>query len=67
MYPTVTCSIFGGDWLGLPMKHNYSQEAADACDIDEIEEVPTTSHRLSRHEKAVQRSVSIDFLMTSIT
>ncbi|KAB0378553.1 hypothetical protein FD755_010131 [Muntiacus reevesi] len=39
----------------LVMKHNYSQEAADACDIDEIEEVPTTSHRLSRHEKAVQR------------
>lgn len=36
----------------LVMKHNYSQEAADACDIDEIEEVPTTSHRLSRHEKA---------------
>lgn len=39
----------------LVMKHNYSQDAADACDIDEIEEVPTTSHRLSRHEKAVQR------------
>lgn len=47
----------------LVMKHNYSQDA-DACDIDEIEEVPTTSHRLSRHDKAVQRSVSIDFLMT---
>ena len=44
----------------LVMKHNYSQDAADACDIDEIEEVPTTSHRLSRHEKSVQRSVSID-------
>ncbi|KAM7125007.1 neuropilin and tolloid-like protein 1 isoform 2-T2 [Molossus nigricans] len=39
----------------LVMKHSYSQEAADACDIDEIEEVPTTSHRLSRHDKAVQR------------
>nr|XP_037843931.1 neuropilin and tolloid-like protein 1 isoform X4 [Chlorocebus sabaeus] len=39
----------------LVMKHNYSQDAADACDIDEIEEVPTTSHRLSRHDKAVQR------------
>ncbi|KAB0389891.1 hypothetical protein E2I00_019596, partial [Balaenoptera physalus] len=51
----------------LVMKHNYSQDAADACDIDEIEEVPTTSHRLSRHDKAVQRSVSIDFLMTTIT
>ncbi|KAG3293741.1 neuropilin and tolloid like 1, transcript variant X1 [Ictidomys tridecemlineatus] len=38
----------------LVMKHNYSQDA-DACDIDEIEEVPTTSHRLSRHDKAVQR------------
>ncbi|KAK2497025.1 hypothetical protein MC885_011031 [Smutsia gigantea] len=51
----------------LVMKHNYSQDAADACDIDEIEELPTTSHRLSRHDKAVQRSVSIDFLMTAIT
>lgn len=51
----------------LVMKHNYSQDAADACDIDEIEEVPTTSHRLSRHDKAVQRSVSIDFLMTPRT
>lgn len=20
MYPTVTCSIFGGDWLGLPIQ-----------------------------------------------
>ncbi|EPY78631.1 neuropilin- and tolloid-like protein 1 isoform 3 precursor [Camelus ferus] len=39
----------------LVMKHNYSQDAADACDIDELEEVPTTSHRLSRHDKAVQR------------
>ncbi|XP_060100053.1 neuropilin and tolloid-like protein 1 isoform X2 [Heteronotia binoei] len=39
----------------LVMKHSYSQDAADACDIDEIEEVPTTSHRLSRHDKAVQR------------
>jgi len=29
--------------------------AVDACDIDEIEEVPTTSHRLSRHDKAIQR------------
>uniref|UniRef100_A0A8C9FAC3 Neuropilin and tolloid like 1 n=1 Tax=Pavo cristatus TaxID=9049 RepID=A0A8C9FAC3_PAVCR len=45
----------------LVMKHSYSQDAADACEIDEIEEVPTTSHRLSRHDKAVQRSVSIDF------
>lgn len=44
------------------MKHSYSQEAADACDIDEIEEVPTTSHRLSRHDKAVQRSVPVGFL-----
>ncbi|KAG8504385.1 Neuropilin and tolloid-like protein 1 [Galemys pyrenaicus] len=51
----------------LVMKHNYSQDAADACDIDEIEEVPTTSHRLSRHDKAVQRSVSLGFLMTTIT
>ncbi|KAE8598235.1 hypothetical protein XENTR_v10016764 [Xenopus tropicalis] len=39
----------------LVMKHSYSQDAADTCDIDEIEDVPTTSHRLSRHEKAVQR------------
>ncbi|MBN3304033.1 NETO1 protein, partial [Amia calva] len=45
----------------LVMKHSYSQDAADGCDLDEIEEVPTTSHRLSRHDKAVQRSVSIDF------
>ncbi|KAL8182381.1 UNVERIFIED_CONTAM: Neuropilin and tolloid-like protein 1 [Gekko kuhli] len=45
----------------LVMKHSYSQDAADACEIDEIEEVPTTSHRLSRHDKSVQRSVSIDF------
>ncbi|KAE8598242.1 hypothetical protein XENTR_v10016764 [Xenopus tropicalis] len=45
----------------LVMKHSYSQDAADTCDIDEIEDVPTTSHRLSRHEKAVQRSVSINF------
>lgn len=45
----------------LVMKHSYSQDAADVCEIDEIEEVPTTSHRLSRHDKAVQRSVSIDF------
>lgn len=51
----------------LVMKHNYSQDAAAACDIDEIEEVPTTSHRLSRHDKAVQRSVSVDFLVTTIT
>lgn len=51
----------------LVMKHNYSQEAAAACDIDEIEEVPTTSHRLARHDRAVQRSVSVDFLMTTIT
>ncbi|ELW67079.1 Neuropilin and tolloid-like protein 1 [Tupaia chinensis] len=51
----------------LVMKHNYSQDATETCDIDEIEEVPTTSHRLSRHDKAVQRSVSIDFLMTTIT
>ncbi|KAL1006648.1 hypothetical protein UPYG_G00074900 [Umbra pygmaea] len=41
----------------LVMKHSYSQEAADnGCDPDDdLEEVPTTSHRLSRHEKAVQR------------
>ncbi|XP_070291752.1 neuropilin and tolloid-like protein 1 [Salvelinus sp. IW2-2015] len=41
----------------LVMKHSYSQEAADnGCDLDDdLEEVPTTSHRLSRHEKAVQR------------
>ncbi|KAL2085233.1 hypothetical protein ACEWY4_018553 [Coilia grayii] len=41
----------------LVMKHSYSQEAAaDACDLDDdLEEVPTTSHRLSRHDKAVQR------------
>ncbi|XP_033914574.1 neuropilin and tolloid-like protein 1 isoform X1 [Acipenser ruthenus] len=39
----------------LVMKHSYSQDAADGCDLDEIEEVPTTSHRLSRHDKAVQR------------
>ncbi|XP_073686898.1 neuropilin and tolloid-like protein 1 isoform X2 [Garra rufa] len=40
----------------LVMRHTYSQDAADACDLeDELEEVPTTSHRLSRHEKAVQR------------
>lgn len=47
----------------LVMKHSYSQEAADTgCDLDDdLEDVPTTSHRLSRHEKAVQRSVSIDF------
>lgn len=47
----------------LVMKHSYSQETADnGCDLDDdLEEVPTTSHRLSRHEKAVQRSVSLDF------
>lgn len=45
----------------LVMKHSYSQDATDQCDIDEIEEVPTTSHRLSRHDKSVQRSVSIHF------
>lgn len=46
----------------LVMRHTYSQDAADACDLDDdLEEVPTTSHRLSRHEKAVQRLVSIDF------
>lgn len=47
----------------LVMKHSYSQEAADnGCDLDDdLDEVPTTSHRLARHEKAVQRSVSIDF------
>ncbi|KAK0133157.1 Neuropilin and tolloid-like protein 1 [Merluccius polli] len=41
----------------LVMKHSYSQEAADnGCDgDDDLEEVPTTSHRLARHEKAVQR------------
>lgn len=51
----------------LVMKHNYSQDAADACDIDEIEEVPTTSHRLSRHEKSVQRSVSVDIWWQPLT
>ncbi|MBN3313953.1 NETO1 protein, partial [Atractosteus spatula] len=45
----------------LVMRHSCSQDAADGCDLDEIEEVPTTSHRLSRHDKSVQRSVSIDF------
>lgn len=46
----------------LVMKHSYSQDAADGCDPDDdMEEVPTTSHRLSRHDKGVQRSVSIDF------
>lgn len=45
----------------MVMKHSYSQED-NGCDLDEdLEDVPTTSHRLSRHEKAVQRSVSIDF------
>ncbi|XP_063062771.1 neuropilin and tolloid-like protein 1 [Engraulis encrasicolus] len=41
----------------LVMKHSYSQEAAaEPCDLDdELEEVPTTSHRLSRHDKSVQR------------
>uniref|UniRef100_A0A672T0Z6 Neuropilin and tolloid like 1 n=1 Tax=Sinocyclocheilus grahami TaxID=75366 RepID=A0A672T0Z6_SINGR len=40
----------------LVMRHTYSQDAADACDLDDdLDEVPTTSHRLSRHEKAVQR------------
>ncbi|XP_060920261.1 neuropilin and tolloid-like protein 1 isoform X2 [Labrus mixtus] len=41
----------------LVMKHSYSQDAADTgCDLDDdLDEVPTTSHRLSRHEKAVQR------------
>ncbi|KAG9347920.1 hypothetical protein JZ751_003937, partial [Albula glossodonta] len=39
----------------LVMKHSYSQDAADGCDLDDdLEDVPTTSHRLSRHEKAVQ-------------
>lgn len=51
----------------LIMKHSYSQDAAEACDIDDMEDVPTTSHRLSRHDKAVQRSVSLGFLMTPIT
>lgn len=47
----------------LVMKHSYSQEGADnGCDLDDdLDDVPTTSHRLSRHEKAVQRSVSLDF------
>ncbi|KAM9436923.1 neuropilin and tolloid-like protein 1 isoform 2-T2 [Clarias gariepinus] len=36
------------------MKHSYAQEEADMEDeLDE--EVPTTSHRLARHDKAVQR------------
>ncbi|XP_053466904.1 neuropilin and tolloid-like protein 1 [Ictalurus furcatus] len=36
------------------MKHSYSQEDAEMEDeLDE--EVPTTSHRLARHDKAVQR------------
>ncbi|XP_069776483.1 neuropilin and tolloid-like protein 1 isoform X4 [Narcine bancroftii] len=43
----------------LVMKHSYSQDAVDVCDIDEIEEVPTTSHRLSRNDKAVQRGMPL--------
>ncbi|XP_055039020.1 neuropilin and tolloid-like protein 1 isoform X2 [Misgurnus anguillicaudatus] len=40
----------------LVTRHTYTQDAADACDMDDdLEEVPTTSHRLSRHENAVQR------------
>lgn len=50
----------------LIMKHSYSQEAAEACDLDDAEDVPTTSHRLSRHDKAVQRSVSVGFLMAPV-
>ncbi|XP_046690064.1 neuropilin and tolloid-like protein 1 isoform X4 [Silurus meridionalis] len=38
------------------MKHSYSQEEAEMEDeLDE--EVPTTSHRLARHDKAVQRQM----------
>ncbi|XP_048451708.1 neuropilin and tolloid-like protein 1 [Rhincodon typus] len=47
----------------LVMKHSYSQDAADACDIDEIEEVPTTSHRLSRNDKSVQRLLENNVLL----
>ncbi|XP_042188093.1 neuropilin and tolloid-like protein 1 isoform X2 [Callorhinchus milii] len=47
----------------LVMKHSYSQDAADACDIDEIEEVPTTSHRLSRNDKSVQRLLENSMLL----
>ncbi|XP_066504904.1 neuropilin and tolloid-like protein 1 isoform X3 [Hoplias malabaricus] len=37
----------------LVMKHSYSQ---DACELDdEMDDVPSTSHRLARHDKAVQR------------
>uniref|UniRef100_A0A8C4Z987 CUB domain-containing protein n=1 Tax=Gadus morhua TaxID=8049 RepID=A0A8C4Z987_GADMO len=42
----------------LVMKHSYSQEAAEhggGDGEDDLDEVPTTSHRLARHEKAVQR------------
>ncbi|RXN08574.1 neuropilin and tolloid 1 [Labeo rohita] len=48
----------------LVMRHTYSQDAADACDLDDdLEEVPTTSHRLSRHEKAVQRCCCLGQMM----
>ncbi|XP_041924326.1 neuropilin and tolloid-like protein 1 isoform X2 [Alosa sapidissima] len=56
--PLLPPSTGGGNRRSiLVMKHSYSQEAAaDPCDLDDdLEEVPTTSHRLSRHEKAVQR------------
>ncbi|XP_065441243.1 neuropilin and tolloid-like protein 1 isoform X6 [Chrysemys picta bellii] len=48
----------------LVMKHSYSQDAADASEIDEIEEVPTTSHRLSRHDKSVQRLLENSALLS---
>ncbi|XP_072323240.1 neuropilin and tolloid-like protein 1 isoform X2 [Scyliorhinus torazame] len=47
----------------LVMKHSYSQDTGDGCDIDEIEEVPTTSHRLSRNDKSVQRLLENNVLL----
>ncbi|KAJ8336971.1 hypothetical protein SKAU_G00381910 [Synaphobranchus kaupii] len=39
----------------LVMKHSYSQDDADRSD-DDLEDVPTPSHRLTRHDRDVQRS-----------
>ncbi|KAG7455460.1 hypothetical protein MATL_G00256910 [Megalops atlanticus] len=44
----------------LVMKHSYSQDGADGGDgaeDDDLEDVPTTSHRLARHEKDAQRQM----------
>ncbi|XP_035382399.1 neuropilin and tolloid-like protein 1 isoform X2 [Electrophorus electricus] len=42
----------------LAMKHSYQQGAPDTCDLeDELEEVPTTSHRLTRHDTTLQRHI----------